>query len=133
MMADPVQRQRFLYSVWIVLVLVVGLSCRSDFFSLPLFFRKYGGDALWALLVFLVFGFMFRHVSTLRLTVAALCFSWVIEGSQLYHAPWIDAIRATRMGGLVLGSVFNLPDLFAYAVGIALGAAAERFCFARIH
>src|SRR5688572_10101869 len=52
-------------------------------------------------------------------------FAWSVEYLQLYHAPWIDAIRSTRLGRLVLGSVFNSPDLLAYVIGIALGALAE--------
>jgi hypothetical protein len=31
-------------------------------------------------------------------------------------------IRHTRLGHLVLGSIFNPPDLLAYAAGVGLGA-----------
>jgi hypothetical protein len=48
-----------------------------------------------------------------------------VEVSQLYHAPWIDAIRQTRLGGWVLGFGFLWSDLACYAVGIATGAVAE--------
>jgi hypothetical protein len=126
-------RRRMLYILWIILVMAAGLLWRSGFFSLPWFFDKYGGDALWALLVFFLFGFLFRHASILQLVLAALCFSWVVEFSQLYHAPWIDHLRVARLGGLILGSVFNIPDLLAYIVGIAMGAIAEYFCLARMH
>jgi hypothetical protein len=128
-----VQRSRIIYVLWIVLVMGAGLLWRSSFFSLSRFFSKYGGDALWALLVFLGFGFLFPKTSTLRLALTALCFSWIVEFSQLYHAFLIDSVRATRMGGLILGSAFNLPDLFAYVLGVALGAIAEYFCFLRPH
>lgn len=66
------------------------------------------------------------RVTTLTLALLALTFAWGVEFCQLYHAPWIDAIRATFPGRLVLGTAFNWPDLPAYAVGIALGALAER-------
>jgi hypothetical protein len=124
-------RRRNLYALWIVLVMGAGLLWRSSFFSHSWFFSKYGGDALWALLVFFGFGFSFPEISTLRLALAALCFSWIVEFSQLYHAHWIDLMRATRIGGLILGFTFNIPDLAAYVVGIALGAIAEYFCFTR--
>jgi hypothetical protein len=52
----------------------------------------------------------------------ALAFAWGVEFSQLYHAPWIDAVRATLPGRLVLGTTFNWPDLLAYALGVGLGA-----------
>jgi hypothetical protein len=89
------------------------------------FFSKYGGDALWALMVFLCFGFAFCRSSTLRIALGALCFAWAIEFLQLYHAHWIDTVRATRVGRLVLGDTFNGPDLIAYTVGIAVGVVAE--------
>jgi len=42
--------------------------------------------------------------------------------SQLYHAPWLDAVRATRPGALALGQGFLWSDLACYAAGV--GAAA---------
>jgi hypothetical protein len=55
----------------------------------------------------------------------ALTFAWGVEFSQLYRAPWIDAVRGTIPGRLVLGNTFKWLDLPAYAVGIAFGALAE--------
>ena len=120
------QRNRCLYALLILLVMGTGLVWRSHLLPLSPFMSKYGGDALWALLVFFGFGFVFNRISTLRLSGISLCFAWAIEFSQIYHAPWLDAIRATRPGHLVLGSTFNWPDLPAYAFGIALGFIAER-------
>jgi hypothetical protein len=48
-----------------------------------------------------------------------------VEFSQLHDAPWIDAMRATIPGKLILGNTFHWPDLLAYALGTALGAWAE--------
>ena len=56
----------------------------------------------------------------------SLGFAWLVEFSQLYHAPWIDAIRALRIGRLILGSTFNWPDLPAYAAGVVIGVIAEK-------
>jgi hypothetical protein len=72
--------------------------------------------------VFCGFAFVFRRASTLRLALLALGFAWAIEFSQLYHSEWIDQIRSTRIGALILGSVFNWPDLLAYAIGVSVGA-----------
>lgn len=51
-----------------------------------------------------------------------MAYSVATELSQLYHAPWIDGLRATRLGGLVLGFGFLWSDLIAHAAGV-LGAA----------
>lgn len=111
----------------ILLVMVTGILLRSRFVSLPPFTTKYGGDALWALMVFLGFGFVFPKLSVTRLACLALGFAWFIEFSQLYHVPWIDEIRRMRVGHLVLGSTFNWPDLAAYTVGIVLGIFFDRY------
>lgn len=87
---------------------------------------KYGGDSLWALVVFLCFGFVYPRSSTVRIGFIAVCFAWSVEFLQLYHADWIDGIRSTRLGQVVLGTTFNSPDLLAYVIGIALGTLAER-------
>ncbi|MDF3058740.1 MAG: hypothetical protein K0R17_2955 [Rariglobus sp.] len=80
---------------------------------------------MWALVVFLGLGFLCRGASTRWIAGGSLCLAWAVECLQLYHAGWIDGIRATLLGRLILGSTFNAPDLVAYAIGIALGALAE--------
>jgi hypothetical protein len=122
----PVQRSRPLYAIAAALVIGTGLLWRSRLFPLPDFVAKYGGDALWALMVFLCFGIALPRSSTVRIALVAICFAWCVEFLQLYHAPWIDAVRSTRLGHLVLGTQFNRPDLLAYVIGIGLGASAER-------
>src|SRR4051812_13288310 len=123
--AIQVQRSRPIYVMATALVIGTGLLWRSDHFPLPIFLSKYGGDALWALVAFLCFGFAFCRSSTVRVALLALCFAWSVEFLQLYHVPWLDGLRSTRLGHLVLGDTFNSPDLLAYVIGIALGAFAE--------
>ena len=118
-------RNRVLYALVAVAVVAAGLLWRSRFMPLPPFAAKYGGDALWALMVFVGLGFLSPRVSTRVLALTALSFAWAVEFSQLYHAPWLEALRATLPGRLILGSTFNWPDLPAYAIGIMLGAWVE--------
>ena len=59
---------------------------------------------------------------TLALAGAALTLSVAVEVSQLYHAPWLDAARDTRLGALALGRGFLWSDLLCYGAGVA-GAA----------
>ena len=118
-------RNRVLYAVLTLAVVAAGLLWRSDSMPLPPAFSKYGGDALWALMVFLGCGFLLPRASTLTVALLALTFAWGVEFSQLYQAPWIDALRATLPGRLVLGNTFNWPDLPAYALGIGLGVLVE--------
>jgi hypothetical protein len=119
-------RSRVLYLVLAVAVIGAGLLWRSSWLSLPAFLAKYGGGALWALMVFLFCGFLMPRVRTWVVTVAALVISYGVEFGQLYHAPWIDHLRAYPLGALILGSTFAWPDLLAYTIGIFIGASLER-------
>ena len=118
-------RSRALYALLAIAVIACGLLWRSAFISMPQWLSNNGGDALWALMVFVGFGFLLPRASTMTLALLALAFSWGIEFSQLYRAPWIDAIRATLPGKLALGNTFNWPDLPAYATGIMIGVWVE--------
>jgi len=109
-----------------MLAIGFGLVWRSGLLPLPGAIAKYGGDSLWALVVFLCLGFVNPRNSTARNGIIAVCFAWSVEFLQLYHAGWIDEIRSTRLGRLVLGTTFNGLDLLAYVIGIALGYVAER-------
>ena len=51
--------------------------------------------------------------------------SVAVELSQLYHAPWIDSIRHTTIGGLILGFGFLWSDLACYSLGVGLGVLIE--------
>jgi hypothetical protein len=108
-------------------VVAAGLLWRSGLIPLPQWVSNNGGDSLWALMVFVGFGFLLPRASMLKLALLALGVAWGVEFSQLYHAPWIDASRATIPGKLVLGNTFHWPDLAAYVVGIVPGALVERW------
>lgn len=105
-------------------VIAAGLFLRSPWMPQG-FATKYGGDALWALVVFLGWGFVLPTASTRLVAGLAVATSAVVEFGQLYHAPWLDAVRATTLGRLVLGTTFAWGDLLAYLVGIAAGVVGE--------
>lgn len=116
---------RLKYALAMVGVIAAGLAWRSAANPMSPFLHKYGGDALWALLIFLGVRGVFLRATIWRVALLSLTICFAVEFSQLYHAPWIDSLRATRLGGLALGSTFNAPDLLAYLIGVALGCGVE--------
>ncbi len=104
---------------------MAGLASRHFFGDSP-FVRAYVGDALWALMVFFGIGLLFARWPTTTVALVALLFSFGIEVSQLYHAPWIETLRHTRLGGLILGFSFVWSDLLCYSAGIAVGVAVDK-------
>jgi hypothetical protein len=120
------KRKRILYLIAAIAVVILGISSRRYSRLLPEFLSIYGGDTLWALMVFLGIGMMFARWSTLRVSGTALVFAFSIELSQLYHADWIDQIRHTKIGGLILGYGFLWSDLLCYGVGVMIGCTLEK-------
>lgn len=102
-------------------VVVLGLASRHYGSHLPPFLAEYAGDTLWALLVFLGISALRPDARLPLRGAAALGIAFVVEISQLYHAPWIDGIRGTKLGGVILGYGFLWTDLVCYAVGVGLG------------
>jgi hypothetical protein len=119
------KRNRLLYALFTIVIIILGLSSRKLAFALPHLLNAYLGDALWALMIFTGFGFLFPKIETKKLTFISLLFCYGIEVSQLYHAEWIDSIRATTLGGLVLGYGFLWSDLVAYTIGVGVGVLCE--------
>ncbi len=124
-------RNRLLYFSLLMLTVITGLASRRFSDLLPQWTTLYLGDALWALMVFWGFAFLFKRKSTFWVASAALIFSYAIELSQIYHASWIDAIRSTRIGGLVLGFGFLWSDLVSYTVGVLAGFLLENLLLGR--
>ena len=126
-MSPAAPRNRLVYACSVAVVIACGLGTRRLRAWLPPEFAGYLGDALWALMVFLLIGLLRPDLALRRVVAGALVFSFAIEFSQLYHAPWIDGIRATWLGGLALGHDFDANDLACYTLGIGVGAACERW------
>jgi hypothetical protein len=121
-----VPRNRLLYFAGVLLVIASGLASRRYASALPSFIARYAGDTLWAVMVFGIIGLIAARWSTARVAAVTLLVSYGVEISQLNHAAWIDSIRNTRLGGLVLGYGFLWSDIVCYTVGVALCVGLER-------
>ena len=117
--------RRIVYLSSAIVVMLTGLASRRYRMHLPLFIGEYSGDVLWALMLFLVVSLVLVRRTLFQRCIISLVLAFAVEVSQLYHAPWIDGIRSTTLGGLVLGFGFLWSDLVSYLVGIAAGALIE--------
>lgn len=125
----PERRRRIAYVGLALATIGVGLTVHLGGRALPPALRDVAGDALWAAMIACWVGAV-APTSGLR-TRAAVAVCVGVELSQRVHAPTLDAVRATRLGHLVLGSDYDPRDLVAYAAGIAVVAGVERGIAAR--
>ena len=114
-------KPRLLYLGCTFFTVILGLASRADGIALPEFLELYAGDTLWALMVFWLIRFVKPSLHLLVSAGLALGFSFLIEFSQLIKFAWLDAIRNTTLGGLVLGFGFKWSDLACYSVGVSIG------------
>ena len=107
---------RSTYFILIIATIITGLLSRH-FAFIPLFI----GDILWALMVYFIMRFLFVTRPVKFIVLASLLFCYGIEFSQLYKSPWINDLRHTLFGRLVLGEGFLWSDLLCYTVGVGIG------------
>ncbi len=128
-MPKPVRMRRparpRLHTLLLLLFLVaLGLGSRRR--GLPAFVLLYVGDVLWGTLFYFLFVCAWPRISRTRAFVAALVTTETIELTQAYHAPWLDGVRDSRLGGLLLGHDFSWHDVICVALGALLGILVDR-------
>ncbi len=126
----PPNARRVFGAVALIMLVTVGLSVRAMRGSLPSTMSAIIPDAAWAAAVYALLTLVRPCWSSVRLATASAAFALFMELTQLYHGPWIDAIRATRLGGLILGYGFLWSDLACYALGIGAMLALD-LCLSR--
>ncbi|WPU99344.1 DUF2809 domain-containing protein [Mucilaginibacter sp. cycad4] len=119
-------KNRITYLILTIATIILGLLSRH-FKFIPLFI----GDILWASMVYFIMRFLFITKTARFNIIAALLFCFAIEFSQLYKAPWINDIRHTLFGRLVLGEGFLWSDLLCYVVGVGMGVGSEKLLLKR--
>lgn len=102
------------------LTIPLGLLTRSGL-PLPELISTYGGDTLYATLACFLVALLQPRAAAWRVALLAFGLAVVVELSQLVQAPWLEALRRTLFGRLVLGAGFLWSDLVCYAAGALLG------------
>lgn len=110
-------------------IIVCGLALRGFGLTLglPSFVVKYGGSMLWATMVFFLVAIAAPGISRVSVALIGAAIAVCVELFRLVHTPWLDAFRLTLAGALLLGRIFSAWNMLAYAIGILLAVALDRF------
>ncbi|WP_261813358.1 DUF2809 domain-containing protein [Paraclostridium bifermentans] len=112
---------RIKYLVVTMFIMIMGLLSRKYMNIFPTAIAPFIGDMLWAMMVYFGLRFLIPKLKLTETLTLAIIFSFSIEISQLYQADWINNIRSTTLGALILGHGFLFEDLISYSLGIVIG------------
>lgn len=112
------QTRRIRYVARAAGTIAVGIIVHRGGLPLGAAARDVAGDALWAVMVVWWVSAFAPEARLGARAALALTICLLVEFSQLYSAPALDALRSTAAGHLVLGSGFDPRDLVAYAAGV---------------
>jgi len=120
------QTRRLALLAAILIVIAAGIGVRLLPLGLPREVVKYAGSVLWGAMVYGLVALVRPHAATGRLAAVALTLAVLVELFRLVHTPELDAFRRTLAGQLLLGRIFSVWNVVAYAIGIGFAAALDR-------
>jgi len=83
------------------------------------FIRPFIGDTLVIILLYLFIRMFFVCKKT-KVVIGVLLFSYLVEIGQYYNLVSILKLQDITVARIVIGSTFDVVDLFAYSVGAFL-------------
>ena len=120
--ADPItrgRRRRVWYVSMAVVTAGIGLGVHESTGVISTALQDKMGDGLWAAMTAWWIGAVIPNVPLRFRIPSALALCFAVEISQLYHTEGLDSLRRTTLGHLLLGSGFDVRDLFAYTLGVS--------------
>lgn len=113
-----IQLQRFLIIISLILITPLGFLSKFYHGTAQDWINNFSGDILyeifWCLLLFLL---MPSRKSVVQIPLGVLIITCILEISQLWKPPFLQAIRATFWGKIFLGTTFVWWDFPHYIVG----------------
>jgi len=112
--------RRILYCIIVIFLTWLALATRSHRQWFHPLIVTYGGDIIWAGMFLFFLRMIFLQTPLWKLALVAYALGVADEFTQLYRAPWAEAVRATTIGRLLFGAGFLWSDIGCYALGILL-------------
>lgn len=118
-----------------LIVIIVGVTSRV-FTIGNVLWDKYLGDALYAVLFFLLLSFVWTSGSTLIKFIIVFIFIFLIELFQLTGIPQElagSSNMAIKLVGILLGMEFSWWDIVAYGVGLCVIGGVDYYMLRRMN
>lgn len=120
-MENRPKRYRLALLISLILIIPIGYGSRFHLNAEQEWLRNLLGniayESFWILLVV----FLMPHLPPFRVAVGVCLASFGIEFLQLWQPDWLQTLRATLFGKLVLGNAFYWLDFPQYGLGSLVG------------
>ncbi|NJM22243.1 MAG: DUF2809 domain-containing protein [Richelia sp. SL_2_1] len=126
-MNSSVFKYRLVLLANIIIIIPLGYIVRFSQGLNPAWLHDALGAVAYEIFWILLFAFLLPRVSLLRIAIAVCLATCALEFLQLWKPPFLQAIRSTLPGRLVLGNTFVWTDFPVYFVGSFLGWLWVRF------
>ena len=107
-------------------LIATGLVIRSVG-SPPGWLSDHGGGMIYVLFWCFAARYAWPESAASRIVVAVLGATCVVEGLQLWHPLWLESVRSTSLGSILLGSSFDVLDIMHYSLAAGIGLLALRW------
>lgn len=113
---------RYRFILFLAIIIIIPLGLVSKFYKGPLdqWLNNYSGgifyEIFWILLVILIKPKIKPSIATLWVFMITA----LLEVLQLWHPPFLEAIRATLIGRLLIGTTFDWWDFLHYILGCTI-------------
>jgi hypothetical protein len=115
-------RKRIILLICLILLIPLGLATKSWHGPGEILVHNHLGGMFYAMFFTILPVTVFPELSTAGAAGSALLFCTGIEFLQKVHNPFLDSVRDTFLGAVLLGSDFSYADFIFYATGCLLGA-----------
>ena len=122
---EEMNRKAFL---WILILLIpIGLSTKFYRGVFEDWVHLYAGDIFYPMFWYVLLRMLWGNTSRFWCAVLVLSFCTLIEVSQLWKPSFLQVLRQTFVGAVILGSGFDWLDLVYYVAGIGLAVGIEQW------
>lgn len=129
MASSKTQSQRFQYRIALIvgMIIILPLGYWVRFHSpAPEWLNDLLGSLAYQIFLMMLVALFLPKASLAWVAIWVCLFSCAIEFLQLWQPPWLQAIRATLPGRLILGNTFSWSDFPPYFLGSFVGWAGMR-------
>ncbi|MBI4530932.1 MAG: DUF2809 domain-containing protein [Candidatus Latescibacteria bacterium] len=107
----------------ITLVVITPLGFASKFYRGPgdWWFNNYAGGMLYEIFWMLLVVLVRPGVDPVYVALGVFTGTALLEVLQLWHPPFLEAIRSTFLGRTLIGTSFSRWDFVYYIVGCTIG------------